>query len=126
MGCGVSSGGEMRDAQWTMSLCSVQIQTVKTSAALRRRPGREREAMEEAEIYTLSKAKVALGRLLAKSDNGKNVYIVRGRKRFLLQPVREIEPIPMRRLGYFEFDKEDIELDKKFANANVVPDPGMA
>jgi predicted DNA-binding antitoxin AbrB/MazE fold protein len=35
----------------------------------------------------------------------------------------EIEPIPMRPAGYFQFDREDIELDKRFATANVVPAP---
>lgn len=33
------------------------------------------------------------------------------------------EPIPVRPPGYFTFDQEDVELDKKFASANVVPDP---
>jgi hypothetical protein len=39
--------------------------------------------------------------------------------------VREIEPIPVRPPGYFEFDEEDIELDKKLAAANIVRNPGM-
>ena len=33
------------------------------------------------------------------------------------------EAIPVRPLGYFTFDHEDVELDKKFACANVIPEP---
>ena len=83
--------------------------------------GGESVASAATETYTLSKAKACLGRLLEKSERGAIVYIVRGRKRFLLQPIAEIEPIPMRPPGYFQFGAEDIELDERFSKANVVP-----
>jgi hypothetical protein len=76
-----------------------------------------------AETYSVSKAKAFLDRLLVKSEKGTDVYIVRRGKRFLLQPMDDIEAIPMRPPGYFRFDREDIELDKKFSAANVVPGP---
>jgi len=72
--------------------------------------------------YSLSTAKTYLGRLVEKAKKGETVYIVRGRERFILQAVPEIEPIPMRPVGYFQFDEEDIELDKRFAKASVMPD----
>ena len=78
-----------------------------------------------AETYTLSKAKAHLGRLLQKTERGNTIYIQRGQKRFLLQFVPEIEPIPFRPPGYFEFDEEDMKLDKKLSSANVVPDPDL-
>jgi hypothetical protein len=71
--------------------------------------------------YTLSAAKTYLGRLVDKAKKGETVYILRGHERFILQVVPEIEPIPMRPVGYFQFDEEDIELDKRFAKASVIP-----
>jgi hypothetical protein len=84
---------------------------------------RARRSGTNTESYSLTKAKADLARLLAKSEAGVTVYIVKGHKRFLVQPVPEIEPIPMRPAGYFEFDEEDIKLDRKFSTANVVPQP---
>jgi hypothetical protein len=71
--------------------------------------------------YTLSVAKTYLGRLVDKARSGEPVYILRGHERFILQAVPEIEPIPMRPLGHFQFDAEDRKLDKRFAKASVVP-----
>jgi hypothetical protein len=82
-----------------------------------------RRASDATEMYTLSRAKAHLGRLLEKSERGATVYILKGHRRFLLQPVHEIEPIPLRPPGYFEFDAEDVRLDAQFAKANVVPMP---
>lgn len=76
-----------------------------------------------AESYSLSHAKAYLGRLTEKAIKGEAVYIIHGRHRFLLQPVAEIEPIPVRPAGYFELDEDDLALDKRFASANVVPEP---
>jgi hypothetical protein len=73
--------------------------------------------------YTLSSAKTYLGRLVEKAKKGETVYILRGHERFMLQAVPEIEPIPMRPVGYFQFDEEDIEQFNSFANASVIPDP---
>lgn len=78
---------------------------------------------DRADSYSLSRAKAYLGRLTEKAIRGEAVYIIHGRHRFVLQPVAEIEPIPVRPVGYFQLDEEDIALDKCFASANVVPDP---
>src|SRR5258705_1742928 len=51
--------------------------------------------------FTLSSAKNYLGRLVEKVMKGETVYIVRGRHRFILQEVPEIEPFPLRPPGYF-------------------------
>jgi hypothetical protein len=75
-----------------------------------------------AETFPLSKAKAHLGRLLEQTECGGTVYILKGRKRFLLQLVPEVQPIPIRPPGYFEFDEEDVRLDAKFAKANVMPE----
>jgi len=48
------------------------------------------------------------------------------RDRDSLQAVPDIEPIPMRPAGYFEFDAEDRNLDKRFAKASVIPVPPAA
>lgn len=74
-------------------------------------------------VYSLSQAKAYLGRLTEKAIRGEPVFILHGRHRFLLQPVPEIEPIPIRPAGYFQLDEEDIQLDKRFAAANVIPHP---
>ena len=86
------------------------------------RKSRKGQRTLRANTYTLSSAKTYLGRLVEKARKGEVVYILRGSERFILQAVPEIEPIPMRPAGYFQFDKEDIELDKRFAKASVVPD----
>ena len=48
------------------------------------------------DVFTLSHAKTYLGRLIDKAGRGEAVYIARGQNRFLLQPVRPIDPIPIR------------------------------
>lgn len=72
--------------------------------------------------YSLSTAKTYLGRLADKAKKGEPVYILRGNERFVLQVVPDIEPIPARPVGYFQFDQQDIELDNRFAKASVMPD----
>lgn len=86
------------------------------------KPRRVGGTTSHSNTYTLSTAKTYLGRLVGKADKGEPVYIVRGHKRFVLQVVPEIEPIPMRPVGYFQFDREDIELGRRFAKASVSPD----
>lgn len=46
-----------------------------------------------------------------------------GRVDFSAERARQFDPIPLRPPGYFQFDREDPELDKKFSTANVVPKP---
>lgn len=112
-------------------LSAVYDQTMKTlrrPAAARRSPSPRRlagQANLDSETYTLSHAKAYLGRLIEKAEQGRDIFIVRGRKRFCLQFVPEIEPIPIRPPGYFQLDAEDIALDKQFSAANVIPRPDL-
>ena len=86
-----------------------------------RRRGRLPERKFRSNTYSLSTAKSYLGRLVDKARKGEAVYILRGSERFILQAVPDMEPIPMRPAGYFEFDAEDRSLDKRLAKAGVVP-----
>jgi len=90
-------------------------------ASRARRAGRLRDKKSRSNTYSLSTAKSYLGRLVDKARKGEAVYILRGSERFILQAVPDIEPIPMRPPGYFEFDAEDRSLDKRFAKAGVIP-----
>jgi len=89
----------------------------------RRKPKPLKKGGGRVETYTLSEAKAYLGRLVKKSASGITIYIEAKGKRFVLQSVREIEPIPIHPIGYFQLDAEDIALDRKFSAANVVPQP---
>jgi hypothetical protein len=90
----------------------------------KRRPASGKKSrFQQSRVYTLSTAKAYLGRLLQRARNGEEIYIIRGRERFLLQAVPDLEPIPIRPFGYFNLDGEDLELDKKLAPANVIPQP---
>jgi hypothetical protein len=77
------------------------------------------------QMFTLSNAKTYLGRLVAKASRGEAVYIVTGRRRFVLQEVPEIEPIPMRPAGYFAnvYSRAEIQEDNQLAKASVVRSP---
>jgi hypothetical protein len=73
------------------------------------------------ELFTLSKAKTYLGRLIDKASSGETVYIVKGHKRFLLQPVPDIDPIPVRPPGYFAnvYTKSAITEENRLAKTSV-------
>jgi hypothetical protein len=75
--------------------------------------------------FTLSTAKTYLGRLMEKASRGEAVYIVRGQRRFVLQEVPEIEPIPMRPAGFFTHASSSAEIreDNRLAKASVVRAP---
>jgi hypothetical protein len=75
--------------------------------------------------FTLSKAKTYLGRLMDKASRGEPVYIVKGRHRFVLQEVPEIDPIPVRPANYFAnaYSHEDIQEDNRLAKASAVRAP---
>lgn len=93
-----------------------------------RRAGKSKprfSALAGTHTYPLSQAKTFLGRLIEKAARGETVYIVRGAHRFLLQPLPEIEPIPARPAGYFAhcYDREEIELENRLAEASVVEKP---
>lgn len=77
------------------------------------------------QMFTLSNAKTYLGRLVEKAGRGEPVYIVSGHRRFVLQEVPEIEPIPMRPAGYFAeaYSKAEIHEDNRLAKASVVRPP---
>jgi hypothetical protein len=60
------------------------------------RHGRKARVNFKSQAFTLSHAKTYLGRLVEKAGRGEPVYIVTGQRRFLLQEIPEIEPIPMR------------------------------
>ena len=99
---------------------------MKSSAPFpRRKIAAKAKPTSRADSYTLSRAKTYLGRLLEKAQNGQTVYILRGRSRFILQPVPEIEPIPMRPPGYFAscYSKADAKLENKLGSASVVKAP---
>jgi hypothetical protein len=75
--------------------------------------------------FTLRSAKLNLDRLVARAEKGELVYIVQGRRRFLLQRVVEIEPIPLRPPGYFDncYTPEEVALDNRLAKTSVVRAP---
>lgn len=89
------------------------------------RRSRKSKVNFRSQMFTLSNAKTYLGRLVAKASRGEAVYIVTGRRRFVLQELPEIEPIPMRPAGYFAnvYSKAEIEEDNRLAKASVVHAP---
>ena len=76
-------------------------------------------------MFTLSSAKTYLGRLVEKAGRGETVYIVTGRRRFVLQEVPEIEPVPVRPAGYFAnaYSRAEIQEDNRLAKASVMRAP---
>ena len=77
------------------------------------------------QLFTLSSAKTYLGRLVEKAGRGEAVYIMKGRRRFVLQEVPEIEPIPMRPEGFFAnaYNRAEIGEDNRLAKASVIRAP---
>jgi len=78
-----------------------------------------------AQLFTLSNAKTYLGRLMEKAGHGEPVYIVKGHRRFILQEVPEIEPIPLRPAGFFAnaYSKSEIQEENRLAKASVIRTP---
>ncbi len=62
---------------------------------------------------------------MEKASRGETVYIIKGRQRFILQEVPEIDPIPMRPAGYFTkaYNQAEIQEDNRLAKASVVRPP---
>ena len=79
----------------------------------------------QSQQFTLSNAKTYLGRLVEKASRGETIYIVKGRQRFVLQEVPEIEPIPVRPAGYFAYaySRAEIQEDNRLAKASVIRAP---
>ena len=66
-----------------------------------------------------------LGRLVEKARRGEAVYIVKGGRRFVLQEVPEIDPIPIRPPNYFlsAYGPTEIAEDNQLAKASVIRAP---
>jgi hypothetical protein len=98
------------------------IQPMKTAS--RPRLGKGKVNLQS-QLFTLSNAKTYLGRLMEKAGRGETVYIVRGRQRFVLQEVPEIEPIPIRPPDYFAsaYSRAEIQEDNRLAKASVIRAP---
>ena len=79
----------------------------------------------QSQLFTVSHARTYLGRLMEKASRGETVYIVKGRHRFVLQEVPEIEPIPIRPPNYFAHahSPAEIQEDNRLAKASVIRAP---
>ena len=86
---------------------------------------RKRKVQLQSDCFTLSEAKTYLGRLLEKVRNGETVYIVREQRRFILQEVPPIDPIPVRPPGYFAqcYDKAEADECNRLAKASIIRPP---
>jgi hypothetical protein len=86
---------------------------------------RKQKVNLQSQMFTLSNAKTYLGRLMEKAGHGETVYIVKGHRRFVLQEVPEIEPIPMRPAGFFAgtYTKAEIQEENSLAKASVIRAP---
>ena len=89
------------------------------------RPPKKPSINLESESFTLSNAKTYLGRLMEKAGKGQTIYIMRGNRRFILQEVPPIDPIPMRPPGYFAnaYNKAEIQDESRLAKASVIRAP---
>ena len=86
---------------------------------------RKQKVNFQSQLFTLSNAKTYLGRLTEKASRGETVYIVKGHRRFVLQAVPEIEPIPMRPAGYFAnaYSNAEIQEENRLAKSSVIRAP---
>ena len=112
----------LRSRPLDTSLNAGYIQAMKIAAQAR---NRKAKVNFRSQTFTLSSAKTYLGRLVEKASRGEAVYIITGRRRFVLQEVPEIEPIPMRPAGYFAnaYSRAEIQADNSLAKASVVRAP---
>jgi len=78
-----------------------------------------------AQSFTLSKAKTYLGRLVEKVARGETVYIVKGQRRFMLQEVPSIDPVPIRPAGYFArcYNSKELREENRLAKPSVIRPP---
>ena len=79
----------------------------------------------QSQLFSLSNAKTYLGRLVERAGRGETIYIAKGHRRFILQEVPEIEPIPIRPAGYFAntYSKAEIQEENRLAKASVIRAP---
>ena len=89
------------------------------------RTKRSRGISFNSDCVSLSKAKTYLGRLIEKAAKGETVYILKGQRRFLLQEVPPIDPIPIRPPGYFAncYTHGEIQEQNLLAKASVTRPP---
>ena len=94
---------------------------------LKTRPRRTRKWRFDppTQTFTLSHAKTYLGRLVERAAKGETVYIAKGRRRFVLQAVHEIDPIPVRPPGYFAhcYTAEETQAENRMAKFSVIRPP---
>ncbi len=93
-------------------------------AARIRRP-RKPGADWRSQTVPLSTAKTYLGRLMEKAARGETEFIAKGRRRFALQHVPEIDPIPLRPAGYFAhcYTAQEIQEENRLAKSSVIRPP---
>jgi|SRR5665213_1188996 len=105
-----------------LSLNSGYFQPMKIASRPR---FRKQKVNMQSQLFSLSNAKTYLGRLMEKASRGETVYIVRGRQRFALQEVPEIEPVPVRPPNYFAnaYSRVEIQADNRLAKASVIRAP---
>jgi hypothetical protein len=84
-----------------------------------------KKANLQSQLFSLSNAKTYLGRLMEKASRGETIYIVKGHRRFVLQEVPEIEPIPIHPPNYFAsaYSKAEIQEENRLAKASVIRTP---
>lgn len=87
--------------------------------------GKRRNKRLNWNVVPLSVAKTYLGRLLERAAGGEAVFITRGREKFMLQIVPEIDPIPMRPPGYFasSYSAEDVKELNELGKHSIVRAP---
>ena len=88
-------------------------------------PPRRGKVNFHSDSFSLSSAKTYLGRLMEKAGKGEIVYIVRGQRRFVLQEIPPIDPIPIRPEGYFAhcYSEREIQEQNRLAKASVIRAP---
>ena len=86
---------------------------------------RKRKVSLQPVSFSLSNAKTYLGRLMEKASQGQTVYIVRGERRFILQEVPPIDPIPIRPAGFFAncYSRDEIREQNRLAKSSVIRAP---
>jgi hypothetical protein len=89
------------------------------------RSTRNQKVNLRANCFSLSNAKTFLGRLMEKASKGETVYILRGERRFILQEVPPIDPIPIRPAGYFAacYTRDEIHEQNRLAKSSVIRAP---
>ncbi len=62
---------------------------------------------------------------MEKASRGETIYIVKGHRRFILQEVPEIEPIPIRPAGFFAsaHSRAEIQEENRLAKSSVIRAP---